>query len=366
MFSFRKEFQNIKTILFITLIWIVSVLLYFSIIFQAVEVVSPGSINFSEQYFMATIIAVLMGMMNGIFEVYVFRNLLKRLPFVLVTISKTFFFILAFFLTVVLLILINPLKLPDWENVSAYDNMFGSLSKIFFTREMIAHAVYVIIISFSINFFLQVNRKMGKGVLFNLFIGKYHKPVEEKRIIMFIDLTSSSSIAEKLTPRLYSSFIKDFFYDIDDIVDQNKGSIFQFVGDEAVIVWKLNDGVENNNCLKIFFEIEKRIRSKSHYYKSKYSVVPEFKAGVHYGNVIVTEVGGSKQEIAYHGDATNSAARIRSVCNSYNKKLLTSADLVSIMSNIDEHYKVTPTDVTTFKGKNNIMGLFSIEEKQVN
>ncbi len=366
MFRLKKELQNIKTILFITLIWIVSVLLYFTVIFQAIEVVSPGKINFAEQYLLATLIAVLLGLMNGIFEVYVFRNLLKRLPFILVTISKTFFFLLSFFLTVVIIILINPLQMPIWEEVNGTDKFFRSFSKIFFTREMIAHIVYVVIMSFGINFFLQVNRKMGKGVLFNLFVGKYHKPVEEKRIIMFIDLTSSSSIAEILTPRLYSSFIKDFFYDIDDIVEQNKGSIFQFVGDEAVIVWKMKEGIENNNCLKMFFEIEKRIRSKSDYYKNKYNIIPEFKAGIHYGNVIVTEVGGSKQEIAYHGDATNTAARIRSVCNSYDKKLLTSAELISIMSDIDEHYTVTPTGVTSFKGKNNVLGLFSVEEKQVN
>ena len=45
----------------------------------------------------------------------------------------------------------------------------------------------------------------------NLFLGKYHRPRKEERIVMFLDLTSSTAIAEKLDLYKYSSFLKDFF-----------------------------------------------------------------------------------------------------------------------------------------------------------
>jgi adenylate cyclase len=35
-------------------------------------------------------------------------------------------------------------------------------------------------------------------------------------------------------------------------------------------------------------------------------------------------VGDIKRDIAYHGDTLNTAARIQSVCNQYNKRFLTS------------------------------------------
>jgi adenylate cyclase len=52
--------------------------------------------------------------------------------------------------------------------------------------------------------------------------------------------------------------------------------------------------------------------------------VPEFKAGVNAGVVTVAEIGDLKREIAYHGDVVNTAARLRSACNEFDKQLLAS------------------------------------------
>ena len=101
---------------------------------------------------------------------------------------------------------------------------------------------------------------------------------------------------------------KDFFFNLDESIVETNGSIFQFVGDEVVILWKTKEGVENNNCLRFFFLAEDNIKRYKEKFSDKYGVYPEFKAGLHFGNVIVTEVGGTKQEIAYHGDTVNTAA----------------------------------------------------------
>jgi len=77
---------------------------------------------------------------------------------------------------------------------------------------------------------MQMKKKMGKGVLLNLFLGKYHEPRKEERIVMFLDLTSSTAIAEKLDLYEYSSFLKDFFYDIDEAINETKGLYFNLWG----------------------------------------------------------------------------------------------------------------------------------------
>jgi adenylate cyclase len=38
--------------------------------------------------------------------------------------------------------------------------------------------------------------------------------------------------------------------------------------------------------------------------------VPEFKGALHGGNVVVSEVGKYKSEIAYHGDVLNTTSRM--------------------------------------------------------
>lgn len=213
-------------------------------------------------------------------------------------------------------------------------------------------------------FILQVNDKFGKGVLVNLLTGKYHKPKEENRIFLFLDLVSSTAIAEQLGTFKYSSFVKDFFCDIDSIITKRKGSVFQYVGDEVVIIWKPENGTQNNNCVNIYFEAEEMIRSKEDIYREKYGVIPSFKAGMHYGKVIITEVGGTKQEIAYHGDTINTASRIRSLCTDYGEQVIISADLLSNLFDLDNEFEIKFLGVTALKGKSNELGLFSLSKKK--
>ena len=76
----------------------------------------------------------------------------------------------------------------------------------------------------------------------------------------------------------------------------------------------MHAGVENANCLNCFFEIQEALRVKSSYYKKTYNgIVPEFKAGLHYGYVVAGEIGVVKRDIVFSGDVLNTAARIRRV-----------------------------------------------------
>jgi len=56
-------------------------------------------------------------------------------------------------------------------------------------------------------------------------------------------------------------------------------------------------------------------------------VVPEYKAGVHVGEVISAETGDLKKGLVFNGDVLNTSARIEGECNRLGKRLLASADL---------------------------------------
>ena len=61
------------------------------------------------------------------------------------------------------------------------------------------------------------------------------------------------------------------------------------------------------------------LNERSDYYEKNMVLVPQFKAGINYGFVTIAEVGEMKKELAYHGDAINTAAHIRSICSKYKK-----------------------------------------------
>ena len=163
---------------------------------------------------------------------------------------------------------------------------------------------------------LLVNDKYGPGVFRDFLLGKYFHPQREERIFMFMDLRSSTMIAEKLGEQRYFNFIKDVFQHVTNSILDAKGEIYQYVGDEIVISWKMHEGVVNTNCLNCFLNIQEALGHKVAYYTENYEGnIPEFKAGLHYGHVMAGEIGVVKREIAFSGDVLNTASRIQEKCN---------------------------------------------------
>jgi adenylate cyclase len=54
-----------------------------------------------------------------------------------------------------------------------------------------------------------VNDKYGPGVFRNFLLGKYFHPSREERIFMFLDLRSSTTIAERLGEEQYIEFLRE-------------------------------------------------------------------------------------------------------------------------------------------------------------
>jgi adenylate cyclase len=72
----------------------------------------------------------------------------------------------------------------------------------------------------------------------------------------------------------------------------------------------------NANHLQFFFDVQQRLLQNACYYWGEYEgIVPEFKAGLHFGYVMVGEKGVVKREVAYSGNVLNIATRIQSKCN---------------------------------------------------
>lgn len=209
---------------------------------------------------------------------------------------------------------------------------------------------------------LQINSKFGQGIFWNLMKGKYNTPKEEKRIFMFLDLNSSTSIAEQLGDKKYHAFLKDFYADITNPILDNKGEIYQYVGDEVVIAWRYNDGIEHSQCVRCFFDIKDRMVDLKNKYLTRYGVLPSFKAGMHCGMVVVGEIGNIKRDITYSGDVLNTTSRIQALCKEFRQEVIASAELVNELRPL---HKFAALDLGTIKlrGKEKQMPLIALGEK---
>jgi len=172
-----------------------------------------------------------------------------------------------------------------------------------------------------------INDKYGPGNLRNFFLGKYFRPKREERIFMFLDLRSSTYIAQILGEQQYFNFIKDVIRDATPVILKYKGRIYQYVGDEITVSWRMSTGLARMNCVRCPMQVRRLFNHRSSYYMGRYGVVPDFKAGLHCGPVMVGEIGVVKRDIAYSGEVVGTAARIQNRCNFLEVNLLLSEDL---------------------------------------
>lgn len=223
---------------------------------------------------------------------------------------------------------------------------------------LVQKVLYWIIIFFITQLFLIINEKYSPGVFLDILVGRYVEPKIEKRIVMFMDLKDSTPIAEKLGHQQYFNFIRDFIYQVSIAIIEFEGTIYQYVGDEIVTSWLF----EKNNtrkCLEAIIESRKNIQRKGEYFRRKYGFVPEFRVGIHLGDVTVGEIGVIKKDLAMSGDTVNTTARIRTASNELNHPFIVSKDFID---NIDlKKWQSASLGIVDLKGKETGIELFSLE-----
>lgn len=205
---------------------------------------------------------------------------------------------------------------------------------------------------------IEVNEKYAPGVFMDILMGKYIEPKIEKRIVMFIDLKDSTPIAEKLGHKQYFKFIREFIYHISNALIEHGGSIYQYVGDEIVVSW-LFDKKNTRRCMSALIEARRNLQKNSEEFRRLFGILPEFRVGVHLGDVTVGEIGVIKKDIAMSGDIMNTTARIRSACSELNQKYIVSKDF---KENVDlKDWQVESLGLVELKGKGQGVELFSLK-----
>jgi adenylate cyclase len=100
------------------------------------------------------------------------------------------------------------------------------------------------------------------------------------------------------------------------------------------------------------------------FYKDRFGIIPNFKAGIHHGIVMAGEVGIIKKDIIYSGDILNTAARIQAKCNGYDVDFLISKTTLNIMNPKDlAAVEITDVGSVLLRGKKEELLLSSIHKK---
>jgi adenylate cyclase len=249
----------------------------------------------------------------------------------------------------------HPVTHP--EVISAIKEFFGTF---LFLKNLILWLIIVIVTLI----ILMVNDKYGPGVFPDYLLGKYFMPKQERRIFMFADIKNATGIAEDLGEERYFNFLKDFFRDIAPAIVQTRGEVYQYVGDEVVISWKMKNGLKKGNAIQCFYSMKKILRYRHSRYLKIYGYKPEFKVGFHFGDVMVGEIGQIKRDIAFTGDVLNTTARIQSLCNELGVAILVSEDFAKIATSLPKGIEKVAVGAEVLKGKAEKMELYTFKRKK--
>src|SRR5207237_9196138 len=94
---------------------------------------------------------------------------------------------------------------------------------------------------------MLVAHVIGVETLFHLTIGTYHRPVVEKKVLMFLDINDSTALAERLGAIEMKSFLGKFLFDISAPITNNGGNIYLYKGDGLIPLWPVQASVSFAN-----------------------------------------------------------------------------------------------------------------------
>jgi adenylate cyclase len=224
-----------------------------------------------------------------------------------------------------------------------------------FLKDLAYSTVFVFVATFA----AQVVLLVGTRNFARLLMGKYRSPREIQAIFMFVDVRGSTTIAERLGHAMYSAFLRDFFNDVSGAIHDAGGEVYQYVGDEVILVWPRDSRAAR--WLSCYRSMGGAIDALRPVYESKYGTVPEFKAGVHGGKVIVTEVGTLQKAHVYHGDVVNTTSRIQAKCNEAGFGLLASEEAVATLTP-DERGAFRKIGPLPLRGKSDVIVIVGLQK----
>ena len=350
--SFIQKY-HFRLVFVVAALWTGIDLLYWYIDFSpsltdnSIRTISLGA------FLLRGVIVYIMSCLMGYILIVKLKQVFRNYPLLINLLAKTSILLLAALVMNFLLHITYSLFILDLTSIHGLDRFFGNAMSFIW---LLKHSVGWVLLFMLTQITIEINEKYSPGVFWDILIGKYLQPKVQKRIVMFMDLHDSTPIAEQLGSRDNFKFIRDFIYYVSIGLMEYDGRIYQYVGDEIVVSWLYTP--ENvNKCVDALALSSRILQRNGKYFMERYGIIPEFKAGIHVGEVTVGEIGIVKKDIAMSGDTMNTAARIRSSCNDLDARYVASKEL---LDGVNINWPAESLGLIDLKGKSDSMELYAL------
>lgn len=166
----------------------------------------------------------------------------------------------------------------------------------------------------------RLSRYVGENLVEKLLNseGPIFPEHERKRVtIVFADIRSFTTIAERMEAEEVVSMLNQFFGIMVDIVFRNNGVLDKFIGDELMAIFGLLSPNENNgphDAVKAAVEMQEATEQVMQIREKEQKETFEIGIGINTGSAIVGNVGAeNRMDYTVIGNTVNVAARLEQV-----------------------------------------------------
>jgi adenylate cyclase len=173
--------------------------------------------------------------------------------------------------------------------------------------------VYSVVVSILVNLVLAITNLVGGRALANFFTGRYHAPVEEERFVLFVDIAGSTTLAEQFGGLGIHRFLDRTFRLLSLPVVDYRGEVLAYVGDEMIVTWTRREGAQDSRPLRCFMAMRDELARKAASFEREFGAAPRIRGSLHFGPVIIGEIGDVKRAIVFNGDVMNTTSRLEAL-----------------------------------------------------
>src|SRR3954465_8344545 len=170
--------------------------------------------------------------------------------------------------------------------------------------------IYSAVLSLLMNLAFGIANLIGPRALLNFITGRYHTPVEENRFVLFVDIAGSTGLAERLGGVGIHRFLDRTFRLLTLSVVDTRGEVLNYVGDEVIVTWPERGGAIDRGPLRCLVAMRDALLRAASQFEHEFGASPRIRGSLHFGSVIVGEIGDIKRAIVFNGDVMNTAARL--------------------------------------------------------
>ncbi|GBU18785.1 MULTISPECIES: adenylate/guanylate cyclase domain-containing protein [unclassified Methylobacterium] len=224
--------------------------------------------------------------------------------------------------------------------------------------------LYALAVTAFLGIVLRVRDLIGRAAFTSLILGRYHRPVREERIFLFLDLAGSTAYAEEHGDFAAQELLRDVFATIAEPVRRHHGQIDDYVGDQVIVSWPLARGLERARCIACVFAVRRTFGDERRRWIERYGLVPELRAALHGGSVVTAEVGVDRHKIAYFGDVMNATARLEGLCRETKQSVLVSDAILSRLAALPHGIEAVALGRRALRGRSGTMVVHALAERR--